>query len=663
MTDVQQIDDDLRLAALMRWRSELIESGAVSQSSFKEAHVRLVLRSGATEVDEIRAILPGAVAAHAEGMARVLQGWRVADDESVLDATDAAQPRFARYAYGASEREVHELSLRRIPRGAALAVSWPALVGLGEDADHVVYRLVSTEGSRGYSPDSAHLVQVTTGTTATDDRPVTSAVRHFQVWANVGASKDDALGAQPVLHAAGVVIGTPTDVEIGEDFGRVIGRWSALPGVDAIRVYRVPVELAEHDGPAFRIAADRTNLTGFLDDDAERGCKYLYRVRCEVEVDGVVRLSGAVESAVQMSAVHEPVTDLAVRLPDNPAGTDGNVIDLNVIDLEWTPPRFGDVLVFRTPDPPSADAQGGDLDASVLDQVGLSRDALLCYPVSERVDDLGVRRSTLAGVPWPHGWNRAYFTPVTVLDNRVCVGKSISTVRTGLITDIALMEYCNKQVLTFDWPHGAASVMVYIAPKGHDPRQGLTGRCYEIALADYEKYGGMRFAGDLPNVGCSLHLVPMAFTGGRRVLGVPASIEYGGLLRLWYDVRILRDHSGFPVNAAVTIRAETQTNGSPPFVLVNNPERIPLTVHDGDPVNMSATDGRGKPTSLQSKEFQCSALGAEGTGNEVWVGDVGGLRGWIRLFANLPAKRLRILALLDPPVESLVLAPPKAIAR
>lgn len=663
MTDLQHVDGDARLAALMRWRSELIDAGAVPGSSFKEAHVRLVLRSGVTDIDEIRAMLPGSVAAHAEEMARVLQAADGDTDESAGDPGDAAPARFARYSYETDEHEVHQLSLRRTSDGdsptTALEVSWSPLPGTEDGAaGHVVYRLVSTEGARGYSPDSGHLVQTTTATAATDDRPITSAVRHFQVWANTGASVDEALAAQPVLHAAGVIIGTPMDVEVREDFGRVIGRWSALPGVDAIRVYRVPAELAEHDGPAFRIAADQPNLTGFVDDDAERGCRYVYRVRCEVEVDGVVRLSEAIESAIQMSAVREPVTDLTLTLPAEPEGTDGTVID-----LAWTPPRFGHVLVFRTPDPPSADAHGIELDGSVLDQVGLNRDSLLRHPVSERVDDQGVRRSVLAGVPWPHGWNRAYFTPVTVLDGRACVGKSVSAVRTGLIRDIALMEYCNKQVLTFDWPQGAASVMVYIAPKHHDPRQGLTGRCYEIALADYEKYGGMRFAGDLPNVGCSLHLVPVAFTGGRRVLGAPASIEYGGLLRLWYDVRIGRDEFGFPLNAAVTIRAESEATGSPPFVLVNNPERIPLTVHDGDAIDMYQTDARGRPTSLQSKEFQWSSLERDGSRNEVWVGDVRGLRGWIRLFANLPAKRLRILALLDPPVESLMLTPPGAITR
>ena len=74
MPDPQYIDasDDPRLPALMAWRQRLIDAGAVSRTSFKEAHLRLVLRSGRTDVAQIRAMLPPSVAEHAEDMARML---------------------------------------------------------------------------------------------------------------------------------------------------------------------------------------------------------------------------------------------------------------------------------------------------------------------------------------------------------------------------------------------------------------------------------------------------------------------------------------------------------------------------------------------------------------------------------------------------------------
>ncbi|HTM86116.1 MAG TPA: hypothetical protein VL179_14675 [Mycobacterium sp.] len=654
MTDPKRVDDDPRVAALLRWREQLIDAGAVSAGVFKEAHVRLVLRSGRTEVEQIRAMLPGAVAEHAEEMARVLQdvdrdAHRAGAGSDPTLAVSVPQTGFAPYLFGPAAHEVTRVRLRSIPatddQPTALEVSWAPFPA--ETASCVIYRLTSTEEHPGYSPDSATQVAVTTATTASDSRPLVGAARHLQVWVNVGASEAEALAAQPVLHAAGAVIVTPRDYQIREDSGRVIGRWTVPPGVDAVHVYRLPAESVDAPEPPFRIMADQPNLTGFVDHEAERGRRYLYRMRCEVVVDGVVRLSEAVSGAVTVSAVREPVRDLTLSMHSERDGAE--------FDLEWTPPRFGTVLLFRTPEPPSADAQDSELAEAVLDQVGLTRDVQLTHPVADRVDADGAHKSVMASVPWPGDWTRAYFTPVTVLDGRARLGRSTSMVRAGLIHDPALMEYCDKQVLTFDWPEGAASVLVYIAPKGHDPRDGLTGRSYGIARADYEKYGGLQFLGDLPNRGCSLHLVPVAFTGGHRVLGVPTSIEYRGLLRMWYDVQILREPTGFPLSAAVRIRAETETAGSPPFVLVNNPERLPLSIGDGAPVDMFRVDAEGKPLTGRAKEFQWADL--TGSTDEVWAGDARGLQGWIRLFANVGPHRLQTLALLDPPVAALCLTP------
>ncbi|WP_367648967.1 hypothetical protein [Mycobacterium colombiense] len=64
--------DDPRLNALIAWRQRLIDSGAVSKAGFKETHLRLILRSGRTDVDQIRAMLPGSVAEYAEELAAVL---------------------------------------------------------------------------------------------------------------------------------------------------------------------------------------------------------------------------------------------------------------------------------------------------------------------------------------------------------------------------------------------------------------------------------------------------------------------------------------------------------------------------------------------------------------------------------------------------------------
>ncbi|MGO9351058.1 MAG: hypothetical protein ACLP3C_09645 [Mycobacterium sp.] len=150
--------------------------------------------------------------------------------------------------------------------------------------------------------------------------------------------------------------------------------------------------------------------------------------------------------------------------------------------------------------------------------------------------------------------------------------------------------------------------------------------------------------------GCSLHLAPVAFSAGRRVLGEITSITYEGLLRVWYAVHIVRDSANQPRTAALRARTEVEVTGSPPFVLVHNPDRIPLSVKDGHAVDVAPLNERGEMAAPPCKEVRFASLGTDG-GGEVWAGDVRGRIGWIRLFANLSdPRRLRRLALLDPPV-------------
>lgn len=685
MTEHQhQADDDPRLGALLDWRQRLVDSGAVSARTFKEAHLRLVLRSGRTDVEQIRAMLPGSVSEHAEDMARVLAelppGPPAPTDEEVTSAATPAgrhrsdadgprtetpaapplpreQPRFdpsvtetdefAPYAATDPAGPAQSIMLHRRRDTGALELRWPPYSGA--DATVVLYRVVSAEDAPPQSPDAADVLAVTIATSATDDRPTVAAVRHFQVWANSGPTHAEALAAQPVLHAAGMLISRITDFVLREDSGRVIGQYTAPPGVSGVYIYRIPAHEAHRDGPQYRILSGQDNLAGFVDIDAERGRRYVYRARCAAPVDGVLRLSEAAQGEVEVSAVLAPVTDLSVT---------GSSADATVLDLGWTTPPGGRVAIYRTPAGPSAGAEAAELPEDALDQVGLAPELRLAQPTTETRDEDGRIRTAMAGVAWPDQWSRAYFTPVTLIGGRAMLGKTFSTVRTGVIRDIELAEYCNKQVLTFDWPDGAAAVVVYLAPKGHDPRAGLSGQSWEVTLEEYERYGGLQLSGQLPVHGCSLHLAPVAFTGGRRVTGAIASVEYQGLLRLQYAVRVGRDGDGRPFTATIAVRSEYDLPGSPPFVLVNNPQRIPLSAHDGDLVDVAPLNDQGQLAAPPSKELRWSQLSTTG-GSELWAANVRNRQGWIRLFVNTPAPAsLRLVALLDPPVDNLRLTTP-----
>ncbi|WP_422743643.1 hypothetical protein ACN27E_18475 [Mycobacterium sp. WMMD1722] len=695
MTEPQHADDDPRLRTLLAWREELIESGAVSARSFKEAHLRLVLRSGRTDVEQIRAMLPGSVSEHAEDMARVLADMpateapadaseppappeppdaaaddssagrhRVADPGAEIESVVVTPPvaedpdrdptGFAAYASDAHppapEPRWHGVTLHRRRDTGALEVRWPPA---DDPAETVLYRLVSAEDRPPTSPDEADAVAVTTATSAVDDRAPVAAVRYFQVWMHSGASEADARSAQPVPHAAGVLIGRIGDLSLREDSGRVIGQYSAPPGVSAVYVYRIPAHEAHRDGPQYRILADQDNLTGFVDVDVERGRRYVYRVRCAAPVEGVLRLSEPALGEVEISAVLAPVTDLTIT---------GSSADGTVLDLAWTTPPGGQVVVFRSPTGPAPGTEGAELPEDALNQVGLTADLRLAQPFSTLRDEDGRTRTAMAAVAWPDGWSRAYFTPVTLIGGQALLGTTFATVRTGVIRDIELAEYCNKQVLTFDWPDGAASVVVFLAPKGHDPRDGLgtgqwAGQSYEITLEEYERYGGLQLSGQLPVHGCSLHLAPVAFTGGKRVMGAIASVEYQGLLRLQYAVRVGRDSDGRAFTATIAVRSEYDLPGSPAFVLVNNPHRIPLSLHDGEPVDVAPLNDQGQLAAPPSKQLRWSQLTTTG-GSELWAANVRDRQGWIRLFVNTPdPASLRLIALLDPPVDTLRLTP------
>lgn len=636
MPDLYPVDDpddaDPRLAPLLAWRQQLVDSGAVAARSFKEAHLRLVLRSGRTEVEQIREMLPGSVAEHAEEMARVL-----AELETQPPAV-AADPS------GPAAGDIHAISFRHgDSRPDVVELSWPDYQANG---GVVLYRVVSAEDRAPKSSENADLVAATPLSAASDDRPLTGPVRYYQVWVITGASRADALSTRPVLYASGVLVAPLGEVSVRQDNGLVVGQWTAPPATSAVHVHRIPVDDADaaQDETPYRILADSDNLAGFVDTGAVRGRRYRYRMRRAVEVDGAVHLSEPADVELELPAVLTAVTDIDVD----------TAFDGASFDVSWAAPG-AEVAVYLSQTGLSAGGVSTELPENALEQVGLTPELRLRRTVVDQPQPDGSHRTLMSGVPWPQGWSRAYVTPVTILAGRAVLGRTVSAVRTGTIRDIELVEYCNKQILTFDWPDGAAGVVVTLAPKDHDPRAGLTGRSFEISLEDYEKYGGMHLTGALPVGGCSLHLAPVAFSGGRRVTGPVASIEYPGMLRLQYAVRIGRDPNGYPTTATVAVRSEYDVPGSPSFVLVNNPQWMPLSVHDGQPVDVAPLDAQGQLADQPSKQLRWTALTASGSG-ELWAANVSGLHGWIRLFVNIPdPARLRTVALLDPPVQTLQL--------
>ncbi|MFP5347638.1 MAG: hypothetical protein ACLGIA_11515 [Actinomycetes bacterium] len=529
--------------------------------------------------------------------------------------------------------------LRASVREEQVSLSWKPYE---TDQSTVLYRVVSSDEFEPYAPEKAAPVTgPTTGLRAVDVRPLTSAVRFYQVWANAGSDVADAVEQQPVLHARQLLVSPVRHLELREDSGRVIGQWSVFPGTSRVHVYRIPIEKAATGGldPSHRILHLEPNLGGFVDGDAQRGRRYVYQVAAEAVVDGVTLLSAPVSQDVLVSTVLEQVQDLDFTFR-------GDADDAS-FDLTWRTPRGGRVVVYRTTTPPRAGATAASMPEPALEQASLASADRLAHPISA----LEGGRSVMRDVPWPASWHRAFFTPVTLLDGQARVGRTRTAARSAPVRDVRIVERVQQQVVTFAWPQGADAVQAYIGAKDQTSAAAMSARPVEISKARYEQLGGLTFSAPLPRHGCSLHLVSVTFEGGSKITGDPTSVEYPGLVELRYDVADRRNFLGAPVALAVSITSAEPLDVCPPFVLVHRQDRLPLDVRDGVALQVQREDD---PEKRRTSRFTPTTLGPQ-TAGVAWRAEVKGLTGFVRLFVDIDPEHLTKVALLDPDVGKLVL--------
>lgn len=648
-------------AALHELRQHEIDAAHLQVGILKDTHLHQIIRSNRRTAAEIEPMLPRKAKALAADIAELLGSH---EPESVDTATAAGPQQtqstpapatarrpvppapapvsgelvdmrsedFCEYAHGDADRLPSTLTITPEPGGGHLIEWEPAQVRPGQ---RVLYRVVANEEHRAYKPEAGHLTAVTRSPRVIDATPPASAVRFLQVWCHIGADDHDAAQRQPVLIAEGQILSPVVDFLVQEDEGTVIGQWSAWPGTSRVRVLRIPLDgsVRVETDARHRILATEANIGGFVDGEAERGRRYLYRAIGEVEVDGRTLLSSAAQAEVAVSVVLEPVANLAVHT--HGAGDDAR------FDLEWTAPAAGTVVMYRTEVGPRPGLGQEPLPDSALEvSGGLPLSARLVHPVIPGEDST----CRMTNVSWPRGWVRAYFTPVTVLDGKVQVGSTVTATRPlPALRDVRIVERCAEQVLTFPWPTGAASVSVYLSQREVTAEQVLGQRPEaEISRSVYDRDGGLHLAKPLPPHGCSVHVVPVAYTAGERIVGVPATVDYPGLLRIWYDVTA--QPGGTTV--AVRLAAEVETNTAPPFVLVHNPARLPLSARDGHPLEVRVSHDRQAPG---ARSFHPQRLG--GVNDQMWFADIANLTGYLRVFADVRPEQGKLIALMDPPMD------------
>ena len=666
--EVEPVPVRTPIDALFAWRAQQIANGVEYAETIKDATFHNLVKYGHTSVEQVRRQLRGPATALAEEIAAILSSFAPPSGEPA--PTETAPTRgatdtrptpaatetpgassttgvldrlitedFCEYEYGETDIVPTDLKFTKTADGCNF--SWaPHMSGTAV----TLYRIISGEGSVPHKPEAGDLVGVTVETTWEDARFFASAVRNLQVWCHAGADVDDARKRQPILIAHGEIVSPVADFVLTEDEGRVIGQWNVWSGTQAVRIHRIPLGTGSpvvHD-PRNEICSGQPNLTGFVDRDVERGARYLYRAMSEVVVNGGTRLSQPAQGEILVSVVLESVDDLTVQSED--------VGDIPYFDLIWTDPSAGRVVIYRTEFPPDAGLQDTEVPEASLGPQGLTEETRLAHPA---VAGEG-RTSRMVGVPWPSGWDRAYLTPVTLMNGTARVGTT--TVQTRPIAPVSnarIIERCNKQIVTFGWPKSAAAVLAYIGPMGLPFDQvSPSADADEISARQYRRDGGLSLRSTLPAGGCSVHLVPIAFSRGEQIAGTVTSIEYNGLVRMAYMLR--RDDSpGASSGVSLHVFCAEDVESPPPLVLVFNRDRLPLSSRDGHSVPLR---GAGEDRPVMQCVLPRLSKGWADTG---WKADLTGHAGYVRLFVDSNRAQIgaRRFAMLDPAVSTLKLAP------
>ncbi|HMR48477.1 MAG TPA: hypothetical protein PKE40_03705 [Arachnia sp.] len=560
------------------------------------------------------------------------------------DSFAATSAQAAQAAQSASPRPVGATVT-----GDGVRLTWPAYTA--REGQTIVYRVVSRPGPFAFKPEEASHLGAVAETEFVDSRRQDSgAILGYQVWVYAGRNEQDAARTQPVLWAQQKIVQPPQNVTVaaGEGTLTVFGKWEPLDDPNAIvRVHRVPIQEAEYedwDQPRYRISANGRNVGGFVDDDGQSGQTFRYYLLVQTVSDNVGLLSPVVERDATFVDRIRQITDLHAERLETEQGES--------LEISWTPPPVGQVEIYWAQHQPEMGIENQAHDAAVLSQLKVGEP--IGYPVSDSRDG----RAIIRAVPWPRGWTSVHLTAITRLGDEIFPSAS-ATVLTGLVEIPAarLYQRVSHQNITLVWPErrGAAAqeflfdwVKVYSCAPDTAPEEinEHTATLLRISHDAYKKQGGVRLAiGAEPK---RVVLVPGSTQSGQDKPGKPYVLEYPGLRTVSYTVAKPFQPFGKMRPIAVRFRATDRFEGPPSFVLVHHPQRLPLSVHDGDVYEMEVKD---EPALSRNGRAVTAELGPAWT-ESVWKARVP-REGFIRIFAEGDPQRLTRLAVLDPSISLL----------
>lgn len=513
--------------------------------------------------------------------------------------------------------------------------------------DVVRYRVVSSHMSTPYHPDRADQVAVTKTPSVVDTAPFLRAVRFYTVWAYEGRTLEEALESDPRQVARATAVAQIAVKQKQTSLGSVIAKWAAPEGVTEVRLYRMLPHEAPFAGTdlQFRIQEADSLLTGFVDREVEPGKTYVYRlVAIAKDEHGKLLRSEPEELTIEVPAQLHAIDDLSARFRNLETG-------VRVVDLSWSTPANGEVRLYMTQNQPDARALDGEWDDNpeVLAQMGLHPEAIQAYPFGPTESGL----TEMKGVDWRSGSTRLYFTPTVTLNGVLRVGPSRSLVNSLAPTGAELNERVTRQVVRFEWPPGAASVSFTQGPARGVPPNPEAGASYEVSAAQYAERGGFTFPQRLAPRGCSVYLWGVAHDAGQQFPSQVVQLTYPGLAVARYQLSLRKSSVWKSGGVSVTVWTEDEVLPPTRFLLVHNPDRLPLYDKDTGPnggaipVRLAVEDGAAAQPMMETR----APIRRADQPTE-WVGDIGKRTGWFRLFANTHPD-YPPLALLDPPARQL----------
>jgi hypothetical protein len=301
-------------------------------------------------------------------------------------------------------------------------------------------------------------------------------------------------------------------------------------------------------------------------------------------------------------------------------------------------PPLGNVEIYRSSTPPASGIEANVIDRSVLNRQGLTNDQRLTRQL-----EVDGNRAWMRNVPWPKGWMRAYFTPVTVVsETQLQVGNRVVEFRAEPVSQLELVERVDEQVLTFKWPDGVAQVKVFQGVRGTRLANPETERdIAELSEDEYKKFGGVHLKQQLPPEGCAVHVVSVSYAGAQAAYSAPVSKDYPGLNRVRYDLRVVEEPVGRKGKMEPTTRralgvwSELQLD-EVSFVLVHNAERLPLHLRDGVELVRERRGIAAKTPTQLGPDIEFAGLG-----------------GYVRLFVETNREAAHMYAVLDPAIAKL----------